>query len=251
MLALDGFRGLMTLFVVVSHYFGEIPHDISVLVVGWIAVTSFFVHSGFLVGRLILEKKDRANFLIVFYIRRLCRTLPVYIVCVTLVFICITLFGAASFMDAGVSFPLWFYLTFTQKIIVVVSNATGQHWLTPTWTLAIKEQCYLIVPVLFFAVPKRHMLALLCVGLALTVEFRTFVVLSGTLPQMARLVLLPGVADTLLCGLIAAVCGKPRGSIGRATTWRCGSPHRCCWSRRRCCTLPTVRLAGPSKFSVG
>ena len=53
---LDGLRGMMTILVVISHYFGEVPHGISALMFGWIAVDMFFVLSGYLVGKLILEK---------------------------------------------------------------------------------------------------------------------------------------------------------------------------------------------------
>ena len=209
--ALDGFRGLMTAFVLVSHYLAEVPHGQPVFMVGWIAVTSFFVLSGFLVGRLIIEKQDRANFFTVFYIRRFCRTLPVYFVCVTLVFGCLTWYAAAPWISAHKAFPLWSYLVFVQNFFFVAANSTGQHWLTPTWTLAIEEQFYLFVPALFFIVPRRHLPAVLIAGVALTVGFRAFVVYSGTMPQMARLVLLPGVADMLFCGLIAAVLWKTEG----------------------------------------
>ena len=77
--ALDGLRGLMTLFVVFSHYVVEVPHGIGMLSVGWVAVIVFFVLSGFLVGRLIVEKHEAGNFLAVFYIRRMCRTFPTYL----------------------------------------------------------------------------------------------------------------------------------------------------------------------------
>lgn len=209
--ALDGFRGLMTVFVLISHYLGEVAHGWSAFEVGWIAVTAFFVLSGFLVGRLIIEKQDRANFYTVFYVRRFCRTLPVYVVCVLVVFCAIQLTSRAAWLDAGVTFPLWSYLTFTQNAFMTATGSIGAHWLAPTWTLAVEEQFYLIVPALFLVTPRKYLLAVLCLGLALTVEFRAVVVLSGTMPQMARLALLPGVADTLICGLIAAVLWKTDG----------------------------------------
>jgi peptidoglycan/LPS O-acetylase OafA/YrhL len=74
--ALDGVRGLMTILVVLSHYFGEVPHGLSVFLLGRMAVETFFVLSGFLVGGLILGKMHHDNFFQVFYVRRVCRTLP-------------------------------------------------------------------------------------------------------------------------------------------------------------------------------
>ena len=75
---LDGLRGLMTVMVIVSHYFGELEHGVRAVMVGWIAVNMFFVLSGFLIGRLILERRHHANFFAVFYVRRFCRIIPAY-----------------------------------------------------------------------------------------------------------------------------------------------------------------------------
>lgn len=68
----------MTILVLVSHYFGEVPHGITALMFGWIAVDMFFVLSGYLVGKLILEKQHNDNFFQVFYVRRVaarCRSI--------------------------------------------------------------------------------------------------------------------------------------------------------------------------------
>ena len=209
--ALDGFRGLMTLVVLVSHYFAEVRHGFPGLALGWVAVQAFFVLSGFLVGRLILEKQDRANFFVVFYVRRFCRTLPVYLVCVTLVFSCVSIFGHAPWLDIRRPFPLWSYLTFSQNFFFVATNTIGPHWLAPTWTLAVEEQFYLFAPALFFVVPRRHLLSVLIASLVASVGFRSYVLLTGALPEMATSVLLPGIADTLICGLMAGLLLKTEG----------------------------------------
>ena len=209
--ALDGFRGLMTIAVVLSHYFGEVAHPIHALAVGWVAVQAFFVLSGFLVGRLILDKQDRANFFAVFYVRRFCRTLPVYLVCVTVVFACVKVFNNAEWLDIAVQFPLWSYLTFTQNFFFVSTNSIGPHWLAPTWTLAVEEHFYLFAPALFFIVPRRHLMAVFAAGLVLSTAFRAYILCSGTLPPFAALVLLPGIADTLICGMMAALLFKTDG----------------------------------------
>ncbi|HEY1638009.1 MAG TPA: acyltransferase, partial [Rhizomicrobium sp.] len=77
---LDGLRGAASIMVVISHYFGEVAHGISATTFGWIGVNMFFVLSGYLIGKLILEKKDCANFFEVFYVRRFLRIIPVYMV---------------------------------------------------------------------------------------------------------------------------------------------------------------------------
>jgi peptidoglycan/LPS O-acetylase OafA/YrhL len=128
---LDGLRGLMTLFVVASHYFGEVRHGVAAMEVGWLAVKMFFALSGFLVGRLILERMTCENFFVVFYVRRFCRTLPVYFFCVLLVYLCMHLLGSPQWMDIGNEFPLWSYLTFTQNFFMISTDSIGPRWLAP------------------------------------------------------------------------------------------------------------------------
>jgi len=206
--ALDGLRGLMTIMVVISHFFAEVPNGWHGLAFGWIAVTMFFVLSGYLVGRLILEKQERANFFKVFYVRRVCRTLPVYFFCVTLVFLILQSFPAAHWADADVMFPLWSYLTFTQNFFMVATDGIGAHWLAPTWTLTVEEHFYLIAPALFLLVPRRHLLAVFATGALLVTGYRYAAFEYGLVSKMACLILLPGVGSGLLFGLMAAVLMK-------------------------------------------
>jgi len=209
--ALDGLRGLMTLMVVFSHYFAELPNGFVALEGAWIAVKMFFVLSGFLVGRLILEKMNCANFFAVFYIRRACRTLPVYVFCVVLVFLSMRMFGSPEWMDTGTEFPLWSYLTFTQNFFMISTDSIGPHWLAPTWTLTVEEHFYLFAPAMFFIVPRRRLLLVLGVGALLSLLFRIMVFQDGYLSTMTALVLLPGNADALFAGLFAAVLYKTEG----------------------------------------
>ena len=114
--------------------------------VGWLAVKMFFALSGFLVGRLILERMTCENFFVVFYVRRFCRTLPVYFFCVLLVYLCMHLLGSPQWMDIGNEFPLWSYLTFTQNFFMISTDSIGPRWLAPTWTLSVEEQFYIFAP---------------------------------------------------------------------------------------------------------
>jgi peptidoglycan/LPS O-acetylase OafA/YrhL len=126
--ALDGVRGLMTLFVVVSHLFAEVPGGVSALMFGWIGVDMFFVLSGYLVGKLILEKCSCGNFFSVFYVRRFLRTIPAYLITVLVVF---GLFKVCdpAWSEAEPLFPLWAFLTFSQPAFMDASESIGPHWL--------------------------------------------------------------------------------------------------------------------------
>jgi peptidoglycan/LPS O-acetylase OafA/YrhL len=205
--ALDGVRGLMTILVVLSHYFGEVPHGLSVFLLGRMAVETFFVLSGFLVGGLILGKMHHDNFFQVFYVRRVCRTLPIYFFSVLLITAMLAATGA-SWRDADVSFPAWSYFTFTQNFFMAETHSVGAHWLSPSWTLAIEEQFYVLAPLTFLLVPRRYLAATLIAAAAASVGCRIAVYGFGFANQSAAHVLLPTNADVLICGLLAALAAR-------------------------------------------
>jgi peptidoglycan/LPS O-acetylase OafA/YrhL len=208
--ALDGLRGLMTILVIVSHFFGEVPHGLRPTMLGWIAVDMFFVLSGYLIGRLIIERKQHANFFAVFYLRRFCRIIPPYLVTVLVLFALLSLIRQ-PWVDADVRFPLWSYLSFNQNFFMISTGSIGAHWLAPTWTLAVEEHFYLVIPALMAFVPTRRLVAVLAAVVIGAVLLRIAIYRFDSLPDMAALVLLPTRADILVCGILAAVAFKTRG----------------------------------------
>ncbi|MGH6908895.1 MAG: acyltransferase family protein, partial [Phenylobacterium sp.] len=202
--ALDGFRGALTLMVIISHYFGEVTHGIKATMVGWVGVGGFFVLSGFLIGRLILDRKDRANFFAVFYIRRICRILPPYLITVA-VLSALLMFVQAPWRDADVELPFWTYLLFVQNFAMVATQSIGAHWLAPTWTLAVEEHFYLAAPAMLVFTPRRWLVPLLlaCCGLALSMRIAIFY--FGFLNSHGGHALIFSLADTLAIGILAAI----------------------------------------------
>jgi peptidoglycan/LPS O-acetylase OafA/YrhL len=203
LVALDGLRGLMTLLVVVSHYFGEIRHGIRATMFAWIAVDMFFVLSGYLIGKLILERKNHGNFFAVFYLRRFFRIIPVYILVICTVYFWIS--RLPSWTDTPVHYPLWAYLTFTQNFFMIDAGSIGAHWLAPTWTLAVEEHFYLIVPALLVFTPSRWLPWILGAAAFGAVALRAALNGAGPHADMASLVLLPARADVLVFGLLGAL----------------------------------------------
>ncbi len=204
-LALDGLRGFATLAVVISHYFGEVPHGLAAFMGGWIAVDIFFVLSGYLVGKLILERKHSSNFFAVFYMRRLCRTFPSYILVTCLVFM---MFGLVDtkpeWMQYKPGFSVWSYLTFTQNFQMAFTNQIGPYWLAPYWTLAVEEHFYLIGPAFLVFAPRRWLLPILGFFAVFAVAFRYVALYHWPDPIIADAIL-PGRMDTLILGILAAI----------------------------------------------
>lgn len=201
--ALEGLRGMMTLLVVVSHFFGELPHGLSAVMFGWVAVDMFFVMSGYLIGKLILEKKGHANFFQVFYVRRCLRIIPPYVLVTVIVWCLVEMLPAWT--DTPVRFPLWSYLSFTQTFFMIDEASIGAHWLAPTWTLAVEEHFYLVIPAVLVFTPLRRLTGWLIGAGLVAIVLRAALAGAGPSAEYASLVLLPARADILVLGLLGAV----------------------------------------------
>ncbi|MGB3041575.1 MAG: acyltransferase [Xanthobacteraceae bacterium] len=206
--ALDGVRGLMMILVLVSHYFGEIKQGYAAAEFGWLAVQMFFILSGFLIGRLIMERKEHANFFSVFVMRRLCRTIPSYMVSILLIFGVAWIFRRESWTHFSTDFPLWSYLTFTQNVFMGMTGEVGQYWAAPSWTLALEEQLYVLLPLVFFLAPQRLWLRIFIAVALLAVLLRAVIFVTGVVGPTWALVMLPTRGDTLVAGVIAAILYK-------------------------------------------
>jgi peptidoglycan/LPS O-acetylase OafA/YrhL len=204
---LDGLRGMAAVMVILSHYFAEVPGGIAALMFGWLAVDIFFVLSGFLIGKLILERQQHSNFFSVFYVRRCCRIIPAYVITVVVCFALIERLPS-QWTDAETSFPLWSYLLFVQNFYMAGTGSVGAHWLAPTWTLAVEEHFYLIVPALIVFVRKQWLPTIFVVTAVAAIALRVVIYYYSDLHHYAAVVLLPGRADLLTCGLLAAIAYK-------------------------------------------
>jgi peptidoglycan/LPS O-acetylase OafA/YrhL len=195
---LDGLRGVAALSVVVAHYLGEVPHGFSFLMLGWYGVSFFFVLSGFLMGTIILKHHAEPKFLRSFYLRRAARIIPVYfvVVCVTVLLAALT----TGHVWSDHPFDVRVYLLFLTNFAISMGG-DGGAWLRPTWTLAVEEQFYLLLPLLVIWTRKRFLVAML---LALYIAAIAFRYAACDTDRMAALLLLPGRMDLLLGGVILA-----------------------------------------------
>ncbi|MHC2335489.1 acyltransferase family protein [Bradyrhizobium sp. USDA 4454] len=174
---LDGARGVAVLAVLIGHYFGEGEHAIYSLRYGWMGVNLFFVLSGFLIGSIILERKDSPNFVTVFYTRRALRILPAYFATVAATLGFIWLYGPSAWIDPPL--PTASYFTFTQNLVMAWSGGMGTLWLLPTWSLTVEEQFYLAVPLLMMCIPARALLPAIITGIVLGLLTRSFLYANG------------------------------------------------------------------------
>jgi peptidoglycan/LPS O-acetylase OafA/YrhL len=206
---LDGVRGLALLMVIVWHYFssqvGSEPGSLLSILIGaarftWSGVDLFFVLSGFLIGSILLENVGQPNALQTFYVRRACRILPLYVVSVALFLTARQLLPAAFGWLFKGSIPDASYLTLTQDFAMGRAGEFGPGWLDITWSLAVEEQFYLLLPILLIVLPLRTGL---CAVVALITAAPVLRYAFGG--GIAAYVLPFCRADSLLLGVMCAV----------------------------------------------
>lgn len=210
---IDGLRGIAILLVIVWHYLNNqmIYSDslISVIFkqltsIFWSGVDLFFVLSGFLIGGILLKNKGRQNYFKTFYIRRFFRIFPLYYS--FLILYTVLLFSIphlnkilpALFNESLQQLP--FYLYF-QNFLMESKQSLGSGWQSITWSLAIEEQFYLLLPFLIFITKKKFIYIPLIIILILAPLFRYFY--SGN--WFSMYLLFQCRMDSLITGVLIAL----------------------------------------------
>lgn len=215
---LDGVRGLAMVLVLIWHYLtcqvqttagSTSAYAMKLLSFTWAGVDLFFVLSGFLIGGILLNQRSADNYFGAFYARRLFRIFPLYM-------IMLGLFYAATMVDAakwGTGYawlfsdplPLWSYATYLQNFAMTSAGTHGPHWLGITWSLAIEEQFYLILPPLIRFIPSRCLPWLLGMLALSAPMIRGALLNSYSHGEIAGYVLLPARWDALFFGVLGAI----------------------------------------------
>lgn len=223
---LDGLRGLAVVSVVAFHYSFLGPflpkHPVGAqrfyqlwrhaAALGWSGVDLFFVLSGFLIGGILLDARDSPFYYKAFYLRRFYRILPIYYLWIfAYLFAMFTIqrLPAAYLRDAGPpTGGVYWLFAFVQNATFASTATLGWYWLSPTWSLAVEEQFYLIAPLLVRRLTKRAVFVTMCSVVVLAPLVRLW--FRAHLPtEAARLdlayTLLPCRADALAMGVLAAL----------------------------------------------
>ncbi|SES43663.1 Peptidoglycan/LPS O-acetylase OafA/YrhL, contains acyltransferase and SGNH-hydrolase domains [Pedococcus cremeus] len=192
--ALDGLRGLAVTAVIAGHSLLPLCAN-----AGTVGVTFFFVLSGFLITRLLLEEQEdhRRIDIRAFYVRRARRLAPALLI--------FLLFTSAAHKVAGDS--LWpVVASFAYVANFAAISGLPMHLLQHMWSLSMEEQFYLLWPMLMAVLlprGRRRLLLVLCLGLILCVGLRAWLTLSGA--PSSRVMFGPDTrADALIIGAMLA-----------------------------------------------
>lgn len=210
---MDGVRGLAIVLVLLYHYVAvPIPLNAGSGLLflrqlfsnAWAGVDLFFVLSGFLIGGILIDHRTADNYFRVFYTRRVSRIFPLYYFFLALFLLLqaiaprLGLFTQDLFYSPLPIFPYFIYL---QNLVMAIQGTFGNEFLAMTWSLAIEEHFYLLLPVVVWrSRPER-----------LTLNLLFFVVLTlilrATLAQGTYygFVFTPWRLDGLFLGVLLAV----------------------------------------------
>ncbi|MGX9142226.1 acyltransferase family protein [Mesorhizobium sp. 128a] len=210
---LDALRAIAVTMVLYSHFLA--PNGSSFW--GHIGVRLFFVLSGFLITRLLLEARAAAEFeagpaLKSFYIRRALRIFPPYF----------AVLGFVSLTDLDQSRgSLVWHALYLSNFWYALRNEWTPWLLCHFWSLSIEEQFYIAWPLVVLLAPRRRVEAITIGVILLSLAYRFYWPITAT-PALARDLLPPASMDALALGALLA-CRRTRG-VGLPQWMRLGWP---------------------------
>jgi peptidoglycan/LPS O-acetylase OafA/YrhL len=149
--SLDGLRAFGVAIVVAYHCIGKVASG------GRLGVDVFFPLSGFLITRIVAREIVQTGGLriVQFYWRRLLRLYPALLATIVLTL------GFFPLMTRGGSFGDWlqsavFAGSYTMDVVIATGRMAANTALSPTWTLAMEEQFYLIWPLVLVLLLRRR-----------------------------------------------------------------------------------------------
>jgi peptidoglycan/LPS O-acetylase OafA/YrhL len=166
----------------------------------------FFILSGFLIGSILLRSVETAGSqnLKRFYVRRISRTFPSY-------YVVLTYLALTTALTATQRMRLPYEYLYATNFVSLRRDDILMFW---GWSLALEEQFYLTVPILFFVLgklrsDKARIALLLCVWASALVIRLTIFELHRPWKDLLlyeRLYFRPHTRfDTLVCGILLAV----------------------------------------------
>jgi peptidoglycan/LPS O-acetylase OafA/YrhL len=179
------------------------------LTLTWSGVDLFFVLSGLLIGGILIDNRERPSYFRSFYARRFCRIFPLYYAFLALYFVAARLPSATAgprwswLLEDPL--PFWSYATFLQNYAMAAAGRFGAQFAAVTWSLAIEEQFYLLLPLFVRLIPPRRLGWALGALIASAVGLRAIVHAASGGSWVVNYVLLPSRMDTLLLGVGLAV----------------------------------------------
>lgn len=203
---LDGLRAVAIMCVLIEHFELSVRYINNVVSIGRLGVILFFVLSGFLITRILLEEREiheskhisQVALIRSFYIRRFLRIFPIYY---------LTIFLLASFDYAPIKDHLLWHLTYLSNFSFSFFGGTPYSFSQHFWSLCVEEQFYLFWPFVIVYAPRRYLHRVIMGVIIASVTYKALGLIFGlTDLQVERPVF--GCMDSLGFGALLALYGK-------------------------------------------
>jgi peptidoglycan/LPS O-acetylase OafA/YrhL len=264
---LDGIRGLAILLVMCCHFFqyggmqptagvDRLAHTLGLA--GWIGVDLFFVLSGYLITRILLQSKGGVHYFRNFYIRRTLRIFPLYYAACVLVFLATPLIVEPSPAFRRLLSEQGWYWSYLANVSIArdgwpdVAGSVGHFW-----SLAVEEQFYLFWPAVILVFRRTALFWVIALFIATSLALR--VGLSYADHAIAAYVLTAARMDALSIGAIVALLTADATGVATAKRWARPACVGACmglaaivvWEAGLDPLSPAVQVAGYSLLAVG
>lgn len=216
---LDGVRAIAVLLVVWHHF---APAHANPGVLGAVGVGLFFVLSGFLITRILLNCRDKIDqgkstpgrMLKQFYVRRFLRIFPLFYGTIAILWV----FDVHGFRER-----VWWHLTYLSNILFSIREfPKGSYFPLERhfWSLAVEEQFYLFWPFLILFAPRRILGWLILLIILMGPVWRVIIQINEVNLGLHRRSLLdqwatPGCLDLLGFGALLAYVSMPQFGYAR------------------------------------
>lgn len=181
--SLDGVRGIAALMIMFFHFmpaYDKAAHPVlfmirKLAVAGQTGVVLFFVLSGFLITRILLQQKLKQGYFKQFYLKRALRIFPLYYLFLLICFFILPLLNNAVLPPFS---QTWYYYFYLQNIAMTFDwkLATMPH----LWSLAVEEHFYLFWPVVVYFCPDKVLKYIIAGWVVFALLCRVYLIANGT-----------------------------------------------------------------------
>ena len=155
--ALDGIRGIAALMIMFFHFFQNLQTQNSsyflikkLSIFGQTGVSLFFVLSGFLITRILVNSKRGNNYFKNFYLKRIFRIFPLYYLFLIIFYFLAPFIFNQSITPFKEQLYYWIYLQNFAITFGWKNSGPSQFW-----SLAVEEHFYLFWPVLVYYLREK------------------------------------------------------------------------------------------------
>ncbi len=210
---LDGLRGVSILIVIIFHSFilnktAWNVASLELIILSFdMGVDCFFVISGFLITRILLQTKDNPHYYKNFIIRRALRIIPLYYLLLLIAFVVIPSI-AHPYFEKWKEVDSLYYWFFLSNMYVAQRGGFNHGLIDISWSLAIEEQFYLFWPWIIYFFKAKAITVIVTLFLILGIVLRAKFILWDHDYIMAHVFTFAHIDPLLIGGLFSVLLSR-------------------------------------------